>query len=133
VNVVSTDEASVLLEDVRRHVNDRRLVEAAGVLTEAVAAGAVAHHPYQVLACFAGIEAARGHGFRAYRLAGAAARQRLPQADDCQLAVAHWLAALLLHAGRHLSDDSSSTEWLWGNRMSVEEALAYAGVGPTEA
>ena len=98
---------------------------AVGALTDALGAGAATSHPYGVLATFAGFEAARGRGFRAYRLAGAAAKQRdlQPEADP---ALRRWLSDRLLLASQHMSDDSSSTEWLWGNRLSLEAALAYA-------
>ncbi len=94
-------------------------------LADALAAGAATSHPYQVLATFAGFEAARGRGFRAYRLAGAAAQQRELQ-PDTDLALQQWLSNRLLQAGQHMSDDSSSTEWLWGNRLSFAAALTYA-------
>lgn len=123
----------MLLQECRRLVDMRQTAEAAITLNAAVSAGAMESHAYHLLACCAGLEAVQGRGFRAYRLAGAAAGQRPEPADQRTMAVAHWLAGLLLHAGRHLSDDSSSTEWLWGNRMTAPEALAFAGLGPAGA
>lgn len=124
---------ATLLQECRRLVDAGQPADAASTLNPAVAAGAMASHRYELLACCAALEAVQGRGFRAYRLAGAAARCRPNPADERTLAVAHWLAGLLLHAGRHLSDDSSSTEWLWGNRMTGPEALAFAGLGAAES
>lgn len=123
---------AVLLQECRRLVDAGQPAEAAAMLNDAVLAGAMACRPYELLACCAALEAVQRRGFRAYRLAGAAARYRPEPVDERTLAVVHWLAGLLLHAGRHLSDDSSSTEWLWGNRMTGPEALAFAGLNVAE-